>query len=164
MAGKRQATAVVIANGKSHMTKAEIQERLDAEDAARGQDESTQFHAPSWLPQALRSEFNDLRAQLVDRGLIAKIDRDILGFYLVARVEYVNAGQRASMAISKGDAEGAKDWSAIQERYFKQAKGCANDLGLTITSRCRLVLPPKEEEAPDEFTAFLQRRQAAGDQ
>lgn len=29
----------------------------------------------------------------------------------------------------------------MQERYFKQARNCANDMGLTVTSRCRLVVP-----------------------
>ncbi len=46
--------------------------------------------------------------------------------------------------------EAAEDWSRIQDRYFKQARACANDMGLTITSRCRLVVPetlkPKEDD------------------
>ena len=45
--------------------------------------------------------------------------------------------------------EGAGNWSALQEKYFKQARACANDLGLTITSRCRLVVP-KAPERPEE--------------
>ena len=165
MAGPRQATAVVLANGRSHMTKAEIKARQDSEDRARGPTEgsSKQFQAPKWLPKQLRSEFNALRTQLVERDLIAKIDRDILGFYLVARSEYVSAGELASAAIQAGDVENAKDWSSIQERYFKQAKGCAADLGMTVTSRCRLVLPPKEEPEEDEFTALLRRRRVVGD-
>jgi P27 family predicted phage terminase small subunit len=142
------------------MTQEQIQRRRDAEDAARGSDDTKSFHAPDWLPQELRGEFNTLRKELVDRKLMEKLDRDALGFYLVAREEYVQAGKRASRSIADGDLEGARDWSAIQDRYFKQARGCAADLGLTVTSRCRLVLPPKEEDEKDDLAEFLQRRRA----
>ena len=36
--------------------------------------------------------------------------------------------------------------------FFKQCRGCANDMGLTVTSRCRLVLP--ESARPPEENAF----------
>lgn len=164
MARPRQAAAVVIGNGRSHLTNAEKAQRLETDALARsaGDGPAGSFHPPSWLPKALRGEFNELRGLLADLGLISKMDRDILGFYLVARSEYASAGKRASDAIAAGDDEGAQSWSAIQDRYFKQARGCANDLGLTVTSRCRLVLPPKQEDAVDEFTQLLQRRKAAG--
>ena len=52
-------------------------------------------------------------------------------------------------------AEEADGWSRIQDRYFKQTRACANDMGLTITSRCRLVVPGAGE--PDEpENPFLQ--------
>lgn len=160
MAGPRQAAAVVIGNGRKHFTKAEIEERQRSDALARQQREGEPkaIRAPSWLPEGLRKEFASLRAQLVDRGLMCQLDRDSLAFYLMAREEYVNAGKMASDAIGGSDVDGAKEWSAIQDRYFKQARACANDLGLTVTSRCRLVLPPREEEPEDEFTTFLNRR------
>ena len=43
--------------------------------------------------------------------------------------------------LGKRDQENADAWGRIQERYFKQARNCANDMGLTVTSRCRLVVP-----------------------
>ena len=56
----------------------------------------------------------------------------------------------------------------VQERYFKQARNCANDMGLTVSSRCRLVLPsflPAAAFAPndgeDEFSQILRKRQEA---
>ncbi len=163
MAGPRQAAEVIIANGRKHLTQAEKEQRMASDAAARkkSEGESDKFQAPDWLPKELRKEYAWYRKALTERGLIAQIDRDVLGFYLVARTEYTNAGKRASAAIAAGDVDGARDWSSIQERYFKQARACANDMGLTITSRCRLVLPPKEEEQEDEFTAFLNRRRAA---
>lgn len=42
-----------------------------------------------------------------------------------------------------------------QNTYFTQARACANDMGMTITSRCRLILPescqPKETNPLEEM-------------
>lgn len=162
MSRQRQAAAVIIGNGRSHLTNEEKARRMETDALARGSDGEGSFHPPGWLPKSLRKEFGELRGLLAKLGLISKMDRDILGLYLVARTEYVNAGKRASDAIAAGDDEGAQSWSTIQDRYFKQARGCANDLGLTVTSRCRLVLPPQQDDGMDEFTQLLQRRRAAG--
>ena len=49
------------------------------------------------------------------------------------------------------------------QQCFKQANKCANDMGMTLTSRCKLVIPTKKEDpGADEFTALLQRRRASG--
>ena len=44
----------------------------------------------------------------------------------------------------------------LQDKSFKQCRACANDLGLTITSRCKLILP-KTPENPKEnkFAKFV---------
>ena len=60
--------------------------------------------------------------------------------------------------MNSGNAKGALEWSTLEDRYFKQARACAGDLGLTVTSRCKLVLPPKEAEEDDPFEALLAGR------
>ena len=55
-------------------------------------------------------------------------------------------------ALTDQDVEALKEATKIQDTYFKQARACANDLGMTITSRCRLVLP--ESRKPQEENAF----------
>ena len=44
----------------------------------------------------------------------------------------------------------------IQERYFKQARNCANDMGLTVTSRCRLVVPDTGKQATEDSNPMLE--------
>ena len=63
------------------------------------------------------------------------------------------ASKAAGEALEQGDQEKADGWSRIQDRYFKQARACATDLGLTITSRCRISIPEWAREQPQE-TAF----------
>ena len=55
-------------------------------------------------------------------------------------------------------------WSKVQERYFKQCRACANDLGLTISSRCRLVVPEAKESTPkaNKFKQFEKTRVVGG--
>lgn len=161
MSGKRQPTALVKARGKKHMSRAEEAQRLAGEVRAEAP-EGSKIRAPAWLPSDLRREFNDLRTQLVDLGIFARLDRDTLARYLLAQQIYLKATNYVQEAISREDSSEADRWSTVQNKYFKQCRDCASDLGLTISSRCRLVLPPKEEEEVDEFTAFLQRRAALG--
>ena len=42
-----------------------------------------------------------------------------------------------------------------QDRALKQCRACANDLGLSISSRAKLVMPPpKEEKKENKFAKF----------
>ena len=39
----------------------------------------------------------------------------------------------------------------LQDKAFKQCLACAKELGLTITSRCKLVVPPPPDDGEDEL-------------
>ncbi|MBR4320114.1 MAG: P27 family phage terminase small subunit, partial [Oscillospiraceae bacterium] len=60
------------------------------------------------------------------------------------------------------DLKAFSDWAVMmdkldkrQDRYFKQAHACASALGLTISSRCKLVIPKAdEEEKVNRFAHF----------
>ena len=53
-------------------------------------------------------------------------------------------------SLDQENTETCSSWSTLQEKYFKQARACANDLGLTITSRCRLIVPQGGGQAEQE--------------
>jgi hypothetical protein len=56
------------------------------------------------------------------------------------------------MKLTKdADIDGLKDIQIMQDKAFRQAQTSARDLGLTITSRCKLVLPPVTEDDDDEL-------------
>ena len=42
----------------------------------------------------------------------------------------------------------------LQDRYYKQCRQGAADFGLTISSRCRLVVPKAEEKPQNKFAKF----------
>ena len=90
----------------------------------------------------------------------------MLGQFLVARDRWLRADKLASAAIRDKDEKLAKEWTGVQASYFKQCRQCAEVMGLSISSRCRLVVPEvlataaKEADETDEFTRALRARQA----
>ena len=155
MAGKRQPTAVVVANGRKHLTRAEIDAR-QAREIQTPPPAGTRVTAPKWLAKDLRPAFNAYAKQLVALGIFGDLDKDTLGRYLVAQDSYQQATEQAGAALTEGDLKGVEWWSAIQDRYFKQAEKTAADLGLNVSARCRLVVPKADEGGEgDDFMDLL---------
>ena len=152
MPGKRQPTDVVLANGRKHLSRAEEAQRRAGE-VKLPQAETAR--PPGWLPKELKKTFRALGKQLIQAKLYTELDADTLGRYVAAQHQWELATGHAEEALEAADQEEADGWSRIQDRYFTQARACANDMGLTITSRCRLVVPGAGE--PDEpENPFLQ--------
>lgn len=138
MAGPRQPTDVVIANGRKHLSKAEEAERRSKEVSVAP---AKTAKPPKWLPEALKKDFRSVGKQLIRAGIYTDLDADTLGRYLVAHQHWLACTEQVNEYLQAADVEGADSWSRMQERYFKQARNSANDLGLTVTSRCKLVVP-----------------------
>lgn len=153
MAGKRQPTDVVIANGRKHLSRAEEAERRAGEVKVSP---AKTAKPPKWLLEELKPHFRRLGKRLIAAGLYTELDADTLGRYLVAQHQWELATDEVEKALAEIDPEEAEDWSRIQDRYFKQARACANDMGLTVTSRCRLVVPDTGKQAEEDNNPFLE--------
>ena len=77
--------------------------------------------------------------------------------YVVAHDMYLYYTSKLTKAFKKRDL----DWQEIdrmqryQDKAFNQATVCARELGLTISSRCRIEVPIKEEEPKkNKFNKF----------
>lgn len=149
MPGPRQPTDLIKSNGRKHLSRAEEAERRSRE--ARVEPART-AKPPKWLPEALKKDFRAVGRRLIAAGLYTDLDADTLGCYLVAQHQWIIATGEAEQALAQRDQEQADAWGRVQDRYFKQARNCAGDMGLTVTSRCRLVVPealkPKEDDNP----------------
>lgn len=152
MPGPRQPTDVVKARGRKHLSRAEEAERRSAE--VRLPPAKT-AKPPKWLPESLKKDFRTLGKRLIAAGIYTDLDADTLGRYLVAQHQWLIATGEAEQALAARDQENADAWGRVQERYFKQARNCANDMGLTVTSRCRLVVPPAAEQSTENCNPFL---------
>lgn len=160
MAGTRQPIEVVIAKGKKNLTKAEIQERLDSEVKPIADN----ITAPGYLTKKQKEEFYKIADQLKKLKIMGETDVDALARYVVANDFYINAVKKMRSTEVKNDPILFGAWAKNQERYFKQCRACANDLGLTISSRCKLVVPATKEPPKKEnkFSKFEKRTAVNG--
>lgn len=145
MAGPRQPVELVIANGRKNLTKAEIEYRKNTELKAPVGDCSS----PDYLPEKLKGEFESLAGKLIDIGIMTELDVDLLARYLLSKQAYLGLTSRYMKMISSGDPASVEKVANLQDKAFKQCQSSARDLGLTISSRCKLVVP-KRDDAPKE--------------
>ena len=153
MPGKRLPISVLEARGKKKLTKQEIAEREKSEIKTP---ECKRVRWPDYLPKEMRKEFNEISEDLIKLKIFCKLDRDALAMYLMARSEWQNAQDSLHCAIVDNEEKKVQVWSSVSAGLFKQCRQCANELGLNITSRCRLVIPKAEsdeEENPFEALA-----------
>ena len=155
MARPRQPTNLILAKGTKHFTKEEIKERLSSEI----QPIDDNIIAPDFLTKKQTEEFYKISDQLKKLKIMGETDVDALARYVVANDFYINAVKKMRSTEVKNDPILFGAWAKIQERYFKQCRACANDLGLTISSRCKLVVPATKEPPKKEnkFAKFEKR-------
>jgi len=142
--------------GRKHLTKAEIADRKSSEIKATP---PKQIRTPATLPVEFRKDFLDIAKQLSEMGIFCKLDYDTLVRYLVARKFWQQATNEITAAMDAEDLTAAEKWTNLQDKYFKQCRGCANDLGMTIGARCRLVIPQKKDTEENPLETMLRRRQ-----
>lgn len=142
MAGRqKQPVDLMLVKGKTHLTKAEIEKRKSQEVKAP----ADKIRAPSYLPNDLKREFRKLAKQLVEIKIMSNLDIDALARFIMSRRLYNDLMENL---LAKPDLMLDKDFASAQDKLFKQCRTSASDLGLTITSRCKLVVPKKEDDKP----------------
>lgn len=155
MAGPRLPLEVLQARGNKHLTKAEIEERQ----AREIKPITDNIIAPTYLTKKQKDEFYKIAEQLKKLKILGETDVDALARYITANDFYINAVKQMRKPDVKNDPLLFDTWAKIQERYFKQCRASANDLGLSISSRCKLVVPEKKDDKPKEnkFKKFEKR-------
>ena len=143
---------VVQARGAKHLTKAEIADRQ----ASEIKPIADNIVAPSFLTKKQKKEFYTIAEQLQKLKILGETDVDALARYIVANEFYINSVKQMRKKEVRDDPIAFESWSKVQERYYKQCRSSANDLGLSISARCKLVVPePKEEtRKPNKFKQF----------
>ena len=161
MAGQRLPIEVVQARGSKHLTKAEIQERKEREIKPVTDD----IIAPDYLTKKQKDTFYKLSSQLEKLKIMGETDVDALARYIVANDSYVHATKQLRKSEVKNDPMKYEAWSKIQERNFKMVRASANDLGLSISSRCKLVVPGanKEDKPKENKFAKFEKRTVVGE-
>lgn len=153
MAGRpRQPLKLLEAKGKKHLTKKEKNDRENAEIQAPADG----IVAPEYLHKAQKEEFDKIAKQLVELQIFSNLDCDALARYLIARDAFVKYTKMVNAIPGNWEMVNELEKAVgIQDKAFKQCRAAASDLGLTITSRCKLVIPKKEEPEKSKWDKFV---------
>lgn len=159
MAGQRQPIELVIAKGTKHLTKAEIESRRNSEIGPLSGD----MAPPAYLTKKQKAEFNTIAGQLQELKIMGETDVDALARYVVANSMYIDTVKKLRRKEIKEDPDLYEQWIKVQDKLFRQARTAAGDLGLTISSRCRLIVPEvnKPPEKTNKFQKFQKRTAAS---
>jgi P27 family predicted phage terminase small subunit len=159
MARPREPIDLVKAKGKKHLTKTEYDARKSAEISAP----SDKVIPPAYLTKKEKEKFNEIAQQLIDIGIMTNLDCDVLARYVRADSEYTKLTKQLSKIKFTPDKKSAvSEETQIAQQYSeygylqkmqikaqKQANDCARELGLTISSRCKLSMPKAEDKPPE---------------
>lgn len=159
MAGQRQPIELLQAKGKKHLTKAEIEERMKTEVHAA----ADKVTPPKYLTESQKKTFRKIVKELRAIDLVTNLDVDALSRFVITQEQYNEVTEQLRHTDLMVDFEGMsivnpayEKLTVLQDRFFKQCRQGAADFGLTVSSRCRLVVPKAKEQAPKEnkFSKF----------
>lgn len=152
MARPRKPANVIEMAGKSHISKEELRKRRESEVQAN----ADAVRPPGYLNDAQATEFTALAHELLRIGIMSNLDCDALARYIQSRDKYLRYDAIVDDMLSRCDSfqsavavsGGLKDFETLRDKAYKQCRAAASDLGLTIASRCKLVVPRPPDDKP----------------
>lgn len=158
MGNPKQPVDLLLVKGKKHLTKAEIEERRETEIRAP----SDGVSPPSYLTTYQKREFRRLAKELLALEIISNLDCDALARYIQSADRYLEYDRIVSEIMASNTnmeriSENVgllREYENLRDKYFKQCRLAAGDFGLTITSRCKLTVPKKEEKKENKYAKF----------
>lgn len=134
--------SLIKAKGKKHLTKKETEERESRELKVPFVD----IKPPEYLSAKQQEKFDDIAGKLRALDIMTELDIDCLARYVLAHDMYLAYTAQVTRLIKNKDLDKLRDAQNLQDKAFKQAQSAARDLGLTITSRCKIVVPAPPED------------------
>lgn len=158
MARPREPIDLIAAKGRKHLTNAEYEKRKNTEVAAPVDN----IKPPVFLSKKEKEKFEELAEQLTKIKIMTNLDCDVLARYVKAEEEYIKIteqlqkikftiDEKSTVSEEEQLAEQYAKYNFLSKIQIRTMKACnenARELGLTIASRCRLVIPKGEEEKP----------------
>lgn len=154
MARPRQPIAVLQANGRKHLT----QQEIAAREASEVKPIAENIVAPKYLTASQKKEFNKIAEQLQRLNIMGETDIDALARYILSKELYVKLTKQLKKKEVISNPVTLDLYMKNQNKAYSQCRQAANDLGLTISSRCKLAVPKsqkKENEPVNKFAKFI---------
>lgn len=154
MPNPKQPVGLLLAkNNRSHLTKAEIEKRQAEELKV----DLLDVEPPRHLNRKQKNQFIEIASKLKHIKIMTELDEEALARYVTTNEEYLRIDKLLQAEMKKKDYDIAiiNQLHLVQDKLLKQVRALASDLGLTITSRARLVVPQATEEPKkNKFSKF----------
>ncbi|WP_177199264.1 P27 family phage terminase small subunit [Clostridium frigidicarnis] len=145
----RQPVDLIIANGKKHLTKLEIENRKSTEVKAKNDN----IEPPSRLTKKQKDRFNYWAAELLSAQVLTNLDVESLARYVALEEQY----NKITKKINKLDVLDP-DYDEVlikQTKVYTMLSKSSNELCLNILSRSKVVVPKKEDNSKkNKFEKF----------
>lgn len=142
----REPADLIRAKGKKHLSEEEYQTRKQSE----LQVPFTEVTPPDFLTEPQKEKFQYIATMLLKLGIMTELDTDCLARYVLSHDLYLEYTSKLTHVIASGDITELRTVQTMQDKAFKQAQSSARDLGLTITSRCKIIVPPPPNDGVDD--------------
>ena len=156
MGRNKEPVSLILAKGKSHHITQKIEEERRKSELPVIADN---IKPPDFLSDDEKAKFRQIADILNELGIMSDLDCDVLGRYIKSQSDWEkysefvgNAQKSLKQAFDENDIENIGFYTNILSKYeglrakaFSQCQTCASSLGLTITSRCKIVMPQKAE-------------------
>ena len=156
MGRNKEPVSLILAKGKSHHITQKIEEERRRSELPVIADN---VNPPDFLNDDEKAKFRQIADILNELGIMSDLDCDVLGRYIKSQSDWEkysefvgNAQKSLKQAFDENDIENIGFYTNILSKYeglrakaFSQCQTCASSLGLTITSRCKIVMPQKAE-------------------
>ena len=156
MGRNKEPVSLILAKGKSHHITQKIEEERRRSELPVIADN---INPPDFLSDDEKAKFRQIADILNELGIMSDLDCDVLGRYIKSQSDWEkysefvgNAQKSLKQAFDENDIENIGFYTNILSKYeglrakaFSQCQTCASSLGLTITSRCKIVMPQKAE-------------------
>lgn len=153
MGRPKQPIDLVVLKGNKHLTKEEIEDRRNSEVKA----DADNIFAPRTLKgKKLKDRFNYLAEQLLNINILTNLDVESLARYVQLEDQY-NKITTSLNSLDLSDEEEILLYDKMltrQTKIYNMLNKSASELGLTISSRCKLVVPKAEEKPKNKFDKF----------
>lgn len=161
MGRNKEPVKLLQAKGKTHLTKSELEEREKGEVPIIAENISP----PAYLDRAQKKKFNEIAKKLKALDIMSDLDCDVLARYIKAEADFIFyenlvVKTQSELLAEEGNEDETVDrlmkYEKLKNTAFNQCHTCASALGMTITSRCKIVVPQaRDEPKKNKFERFI---------
>lgn len=151
MARPREPVKLLEFKGKKHLTKEEIRQREadEVKPVPKG------IKPPAYLSESQKKLFRKLAKQLSKLEIMGETDNDALARLVIAQERFEEANEIMNKVDFFDDEKQYEVASRVYAKRLDELRKLASDLGLTISSRCKLVVPKApEKKTENKFSKF----------